>query len=94
MPPANLPPPERRARIEEIDTAVQQPVVAKQPSAGPVAEEAEEKKSEKKAKEKVETPATEARPPAAFRRVQGRSGGGAITDIRAPGRQVKTLGSF
>ena len=89
MPPAKLPPPERRARIEEIDTAVQQPV-AKQPSA----EEAEEKKSEKKAEEKVETPATEARPPAAFRRVQGRSGGGAITDIRAPGRQVKTLGSF
>ena len=90
MPPAKLPPPERRARIEEIDTAVQKPVVAKQPSA----EEAEEKKSEKKAEEKVETPATEARPPAAFRRVQGRSGGGAITDIRAPGRQVKTLGSF
>ena len=90
MPPAKLPPPERRARIEEIDTAVQQPVVAKQPSA----KEAEEKKSEKKAEEKVETPATEARPPAAFRRVQGRSGGGAITDIRAPGRQVKTLGSF
>ena len=84
MPPAKLPPPERRARIEEIDTAVQQPV----------AEEAEEKKAEEKAEEKVETPATEARPPAAFRRVQGRSGGGAITDIRAPGRQVKTLGSF
>ena len=84
MPPAKLPPPERRARIEEIDTAAQQPVVA---------EEAEEKKEEK-VKEKVETPATEARPPAAFRRVQGRSGGGAITDIRAPGRQVKTLGSF
>ena len=90
MPPAKLPPPERRARIEEIDTAVQQPVVAKQPSAGSMAGEAEEKKAE----EKVETPATEARPPAAFRRVQGRSGGGAITDIRAPGRQVKTLGSF
>ena len=89
MPPAKLPPPERRARIEEIDTAAQQPVVAKQPSA----EEAEEKKEEK-VEEKVETPATEARPPAAFRRVQGRSGGGAITDIRAPGRQVKTLGSF
>ena len=84
MPPAKLPPPERRARIEEIDTAAQQPVVA---------EEAEEKKEEK-VEEKVETPATEARPPAAFRRVQGRSGGGAITDIRAPGRQVKTLGSF
>ena len=49
---------------------------------------------EEKAEEKVETPATEARPPAAFRRVQGRSGGGAITDIRPPGRQVKTLGSF
>ena len=51
-------------------------------------------KTEVAVEEKVETPATEARPPAAFRRVQGRSGGGAITDIRAPGRHVKTLGSF